>query len=243
MGKYKKDFHYQCLYFTKFNVPKERLEEILEDISKTLRTFNGKSGLICGDFNSKAVEWGHPFIDQRGVLVNEWMAMENLYLINDGRVPTFVRGPQESYIDLSIGTEGMVSTINNWRVAEEIETLSDHQYILFNIGWDHRRSIDGEEEVKKRWDIKKLDREVLLGALQNLRREGVSRVERPEQLINLVTEVCDRVIPKPHKGKRRPEVSWWSVELTERRRECISARRRYSRSKRYGRDSVPCVQA
>lgn len=125
------------------NQTEEELEEILESISETIRGSREKDILIGGDFNAKSPMWGSLRTDSRGAIVTEWIAQENLTVLNWGGIPTFRRRDQESQIDLTLCTGALGSKIN-WQVLEEEETGSDHQYIEIEI----REGRDGDRDTR-----------------------------------------------------------------------------------------------
>lgn len=100
------------------NQTEEELEEILESISETIRGSREKDILIGGDFNAKSPMWGSLRTDSRGAIVTEWIAQENLTVLNWGGIPTFRRRDQESQIDLTLCTGALGSKIN-WQVLDE----------------------------------------------------------------------------------------------------------------------------
>lgn len=77
--------------------------------------------------------WGSRKTDTRGERVLEWMELRKLKLLNDGRIPTFVKGGMESFIDLTFCTPGLADKILQWRVMEEKECCSDHQPIILQM--------------------------------------------------------------------------------------------------------------
>lgn len=61
------------------------------------------------------------------------MAENSLDILNRGQEKTFVGVRGSSIIDLSFVTTQAKRLIRNWRVAEDIESLSDHLYILMEF--------------------------------------------------------------------------------------------------------------
>jgi len=88
--------------------------------------------LICGDFNARSISWGCRTGNRRGILLEEWMGELDLGIINIGNTPTCVRPQGTSVVDLTIGSSWVVSRVKEWKV-EDMETLSDHLYIVFEI--------------------------------------------------------------------------------------------------------------
>lgn len=61
------------------------------------------------------------------------MEAVNLTLINEGNSPTCVRQQGSSIVDLTWATPQIAGRINNWKVEEEVVSLSDHNYLTFRI--------------------------------------------------------------------------------------------------------------
>lgn len=101
--------------------------------NRDLMTEVHDSILICGDFNAKATLWGSPFTDRRGEILRDWMAQWNLCLVNTGLTPTCIRSQGTSFIDITWASPSLYRRICDWSVCEEVEPLSDHLYIFFEI--------------------------------------------------------------------------------------------------------------
>lgn len=213
---------YSC-YFS----PNKDLGEFTEALATMGRSIRGQSGriVITGDFNAKAPEWGHERTDRRGNEVCEWLAAENLHLMNDGKIPTFVRREQESFLDLTMCTEKMLKQVKEWKVLEEPESLSDHRYVVFRIE-EHRQNQEsgGRKNLARKWKIEKLDKKILCEKLKE-KCQGTTQ-KTAEELVNIVTQACDTAMPRTTVGhNKRKEVYWWSTEISEARKQCTRIRR------------------
>ena len=62
--------------------------------------------------------------------MTEWLSEMNMTVLNRGGRPTFVRYNQESYIDITLCTEGAARNLMSWRVSDE-ETLGWDQAVEF----------------------------------------------------------------------------------------------------------------
>ncbi|XP_054002005.1 uncharacterized protein LOC128888865 [Hylaeus anthracinus] len=89
--------------------------------------------LVLGNFNAKSTAWGCPATDAKGRAVLKWAASAGLRLLNRTSVSTCVRWQGESIVDLSWATPAVAPLVSGWRVAEEVESLSDHLYILMDV--------------------------------------------------------------------------------------------------------------
>jgi hypothetical protein len=118
-------------------------------------------------------------------------------------VPTFSRRGQESFLDLTQCSEELVHEVEGWKVAVEIESASDHRYIMFDI---RRRSVDGgglrrptaaTAGVKKRG---KIDYEVLKEELQR----RCASLENPDEkdMEKLLQAAWEKSTPRVHFSSR-----------------------------------------
>ena len=78
-------------------------------------------------------------------------------VINNGQEYTFRKGDAGSIIDLTIASEILASKIENWRILEEI-TLSDHQYITFDVKIQKKGQTRMRRNRRKTWNVRKLER-------------------------------------------------------------------------------------
>ena len=97
-------------------------------------------------------------MDKRGNAICELVARNNLTVMNNGQEYTFRRGDTGSIIGLTIASENLASKIENWRLLEEI-TLSDHQYITFEVKIQKNGQIRKRRNRRKTWNVRKLDKE------------------------------------------------------------------------------------
>lgn len=130
------------------------LESTLYYIAKRIR-LKKENAVVAGDFNAKSPAWGMPNTDDRGQLMTEWIAENNMSIANRGFKPTFQRLNCASILDLTIATESLIGKVEQWEVSEE-ETLSDHNYITFDIAERPPEKIQ-QYQKHKGWQIRKLD--------------------------------------------------------------------------------------
>lgn len=114
------------------NVSLEAFQEYINNVQSAVRRHT-KDVIITGDFNSSSVTWGSRETNARGEIILDWQATDSLILHNTGTNPTFIRGEQESHLDLTMSTENISRKIKNWAVLTDRETLSDHEWITFDI--------------------------------------------------------------------------------------------------------------
>lgn len=218
------------------NSTMDELEAVLDDISKFLRESEKKETIIGGDLNAKSPLWGAPRTDARGSLVAEWISSENLSILNTGGCPTFRRREQESWIDITLCTESLAAR-TDWKVLDEIETRSYHQYISIDIRDREMRPRLSDIGLSG-WNTRSLDKEVLITHI--LERKRDTGISTAEDLIEIVTEACDKAMKRNHPKKKRG-VYWWNEEIREKRKNCISARRKFTRERKRGAGDERCT--
>lgn len=213
------------------------VETRLDEITRFIQT-NRNMGklLILGDFNAKSTTWAERRTDPRGRLVEDWAAMLDLRLLNWGSTPTCVRESGSSIVDLSWASPGILHKIGNWRVMEELETLSDHHYIAMELTRCQPGS-GGANGIGRAWSLKKLNPDMFRAALMAAtwgRNTGIENlVDKVEGIIRCMEMACDCAMPRVGMGKAGlRKVYWWSPELDRLRRSAIKARRKVAKHKK-----------
>lgn len=187
--------------------------------------------LIVGDFNSKHRIWGSKRTDRRGTAIAEWAAADTLTIHNCGTTPTFRRNKQESYIDLTLSTPGVAPLIQNWKVDDESESLSDHNYITMQVATVPTATVD-RPKLRFRAGKAQMFAESLGYELQS------SPQSSPDDFAEIVERTCTRIFRAPT-CRKYPPVSWWNVDIERARRETIKARRSMKRAIKKNRADIP----
>lgn len=201
----------------------EELEETLQEIECYLRIKRGEA-IIVGDFNAKSPQWGMDLIDARGRTVTEWIATNDLVVSNQGNKATFFHQNYGSILDLTLATSNIARHISNWDVLE-IESLSDHKYIMFDVLEGHQTR--ETKSIVQGWQTKKLDQRKLQEAVETL-----GEIENSRALTDMLKKLCDLVMPKKKRGHGRRATYWWNEEISQLRKECLRKRRVYTRNAR-----------
>ncbi|CAH2088396.1 unnamed protein product [Euphydryas editha] len=196
--------------------------------------------IVLGDFNAKSRAWGNPATDVRGRAVEAWALLSGLSLLNRGTTHTCVRLRGGSVVDLSFASPAVARRVADWRVEEEVETLSDHNYIRFEVSTlsSSGNTPRGPSKLP-RWSLSKLDVELAREAAIVQRWasrddvEGSSVEELAGRMRKSLTAICDVAMPRVRRCPRqRRAVYWWSPEIAALRAASIEARRRYVRCRR-----------
>ncbi|XP_053989834.1 uncharacterized protein LOC128882278, partial [Hylaeus volcanicus] len=222
------------------SAPLAAFEWLLDGIQDALSRSPVARTLVLGDFNAKSTAWGGPATDARGRAVLEWAASADLRLLNRGSVSTCVRWQGESIVDLSWATPAASCLVSGWGVAEEVESLSDHLYILMDVSAApqyHPARGPAPGRPPRRWALKRLEKDALMAAAlaaswPDAPAGPVADVDREADWFReSLTAACDAAMPRAKKLPRRAEY-WWSDEIAALRATCSAARRRFTRARR-----------
>lgn len=173
----------------------------------------------------------------KGKLLEGWSAGLDMRLVNTGNVPTCVRWQGSSVIDLTWVSPGLLNRVGNWRVRNDLESLSDHRYISFSLA--SRVSPPRKKIHGPRWNWRKLDEDMLResAAWSCLVGPAIEEINDPNPDLwvdRVLREVCDASAPRVFARKPRKYVHWSTDEVDTLRRITIRARRHFDRSKRRG---------
>ncbi|CAH2098002.1 unnamed protein product [Euphydryas editha] len=216
-------------------------EIFLDDVRAAVCRQSPRAVIVLGDFNAKSRAWGNPTTDARGRAVQAWALLSGLSLLNRGNANTCVRLSGGSVVDLSFASPAVARGVTDWRVEEEVETLSDHNYIRFAVS-SPSSAADPPRGPSKfpRWALSQLDVElareaaiVQRWASQGEDGEGTSVEELAGRFRRSLTDVCDAAMPRARRCPRqRRAVYWWSSEIADLRAASMRARRLYVRCRR-----------
>jgi len=229
-----KDIHIISVYISP-NADRADFLLFLDDLGLEIHAL-GERILVGGDFNSKSSHWGSRSTDARGALVEEWAAECDLQLINEGDAPTCIRPQGRSIIDLTWGSEDICRKVNNWQVRNDIESLSDHQYITMDIGLSPGQRQNQRDSRYPRWSWGKCDADVLKASLcwefMQLPAIGETSAEIiAKQIRKALQMACDASTPRVRNRPNCRPIFWWTEEIDSARKVSIRARRKWTRAK------------
>lgn len=110
-----------CCYISP-NVDLSAFNRFIDGLGESVRDQGGET-IIVGDFNAWSTVWGSRTTNHRGNVILDWIASDNLTLLNDGS-PTFRRGNVESCIELTICSPGIATLISERCVLPEQQSLA-----------------------------------------------------------------------------------------------------------------------
>jgi hypothetical protein len=224
----------------------EAFRDFLDEVGDCIRRCHPRQVLVLGDFNVHSTLWGNIRTTARGRWLTDWAAGLGLAFVNKGAAKTCVAWRGASVVDLTWATPGLLGKIQNWHVAEGIETLSDHLYVRMELALNEKRNtrMEGTKQTgprSPRWRLKDRDKEALRAAPAvsawswDARDTTKERTvdEEAEDLCATTSAACDAAMPRVSRSKE-PEktVYWWNPEIAELREQCSQARRRFARAQR-----------
>lgn len=211
------------------NVSLNEYSAFLNEVEQSVRSTSVPRGgvTIAGDFNAKSSVWGSASNDRRGDLLWDVMSSLGMTAANVGSTPTFFSVTRSSVVDITFtGDIG----INGWRVMDDVESLSDHRYITFELGATVQSIVNPAETSSTGWARKKLNRDALAVFLNSTEFSFPEGEPDPantaaDALGQFLENACDACMPRRPSHHRRRQVHWWSDEIAELRRNAISANR------------------
>ncbi|XP_013174972.1 PREDICTED: uncharacterized protein LOC106123278, partial [Papilio xuthus] len=216
-------------------------EAYLDEVSAMVRWGRPLEVVVAGDLNAKSRAWGSSVSDSRGEALISWIAQHNLAPLNTGSTHTCVRMQGGSVVDITLASPALACRVQDWEVLTEVETLSDHRYIRFDIlpssAPPTSRNIAIPPEIGQMWSLRSLDRETaelaaIVGTWSH-RMEDKCVDDGVQWVGGVLAHVSDcamaKVRPSPRRSNR---VYWWSDNLSQLRSACVLARRRYTRYRR-----------
>lgn len=177
-----------------------------------------------GDLNARAKTWDKKY-NVRGHLLEEWVANNELTVMNDGKTEMCVRVQGSSMVDVTLGTETAMKVFETWRVDANTETLSDHRYIVIQIDSKDRMSRYSRGMEFPRWNTSKINKDwfaaSILGGNWLLEHKIDSLIGKGEigkadyALKRIFSDACDNAMTRTKGGGniKRNKVYWWNNEI------------------------------
>ncbi|KAL0275283.1 UNVERIFIED_CONTAM: hypothetical protein PYX00_003186 [Menopon gallinae] len=136
---------------------------------------------------------------------------------------------------LTVGARG--SGISHaWAVVDDLIIIS--AYISPNISDEEVANIltdiiclnspthtEREPEENHRWDVRRLNQDLLKTKLQELIHEGALEDTSPDNFVHQICKICDVAMPKLRTKKNR-NAYWWNGTMHALKRECLREQRR-----------------
>lgn len=180
------------------------LERYLADVQGRLLQYRSRPIIVAGDFNCKATQWGSAVTTAKGAVLVDWAASQDLWVLNRGTASTCVRWQGESIVDVSFGSPVIARRLSHWYVADNIETLSDHNYIVMELATAPCFGVQqcrDSSSLLPRWSIKKIDVELLQEAASIQSTMAIpEHLRTVDDMVNWLRErihdLCDLSMPR-----------------------------------------------
>jgi len=216
--------------------PLSDIDQELSHIQNSLNTLKPKNLIIAMDSNAHSRVWFNDRDDERGNILNDFIAQNNLLILNNNEtIPSYHTTRGESFIDITLININSAPLVKDWAVLET-ESLSDHRYLKFTIS-DSSPNINFKSTIK--YNTKKANWDSFLSEAQpfvqslSAQLNDISTEVQMNHFIDRfntkLTQICDKVLPKANSTKHSNTNSWWTQELTAMRSNVNRARRRYQR--------------
>ncbi|XP_074031193.1 uncharacterized protein [Leptinotarsa decemlineata] len=151
--------------------------------------------------------------DARGEYLVEWINALNI----SGNIPTFVRGAQTSFIDVTLATQDISRKVTNWEVSTQ-ESMSLHRLIFYEVTTNVNKRI---HPWREQGVINKDEFRDTISLLTMIDAHELGRA------IKIAQEQCTRRLPKV----RRKQPVWWNEAISEARSKCNRLRRMIQRAR------------
>lgn len=191
--------------------------------------------IIGMDANAKSPMWSSPVSDNRGRIVEEFLASHNLIVANGPSGPTFCRflehGSAESWIDITISSTEAARNIHDWRVLSTI-SATDHNFIFWN--YSSLRSNSPNAPSTPRFVTSSANWDTFDGILrQEVPRLAaqLGEVQSAESLDVVIADLSSTLQDACQNSMsyvtdlKRPLVPWWTSDLASARKGVTKIRR------------------
>jgi hypothetical protein len=215
--------------------PSVDIDIILNEIEEFLKTFKPQYFLISSDTNCKLEFLGNKYSDAESDKLLDFIFSQQMFILNNSKKATFNSPLGESHIDLTFCSDTLQKFINNWKI-EDLETLSDHNYISFNI--TSKISIYNSEKPVKKYCSKKADWDLFEKTFVeihelNINIDSIKNGNEIDLYVKNLTdsihEACNRSMPL--KKNFSHSIPWWNKTLDEKRKNVNKLRKIYQKCK------------
>lgn len=198
---------------------------------------NKRPLIIAGDFNAWSVVWGSASTNIRGHILLDSLTRLEVYLMNTGSKPTFIRGERTSVIDLTFVSDDLCTRLQKWRVSDEY-THSDHRAILYELPNRSKTPNGPKNRNTRKWNAKSLDKEAFAVMMRGEELNEGTPNTMADSLMVLVKKACDASMTRSQQARKdHKQTYWWSNEIAELRKKCHRARRLAQRARSNNREN------
>ncbi|XP_011633758.1 uncharacterized protein LOC105424945 [Pogonomyrmex barbatus] len=162
-----------------------------------------------------------------------------LCCLNRGSASTCIRWQRESVIDVIFASPPAAGLVMGWRVTQELETGSDHLYIVVGIRAAPPEVLARQkrhQRTLRRWALTKIEEDALRAAVLAGTWPGQTRVgidDEADWIGDIMERACDASMPRSRPHPRRVAY-WWTDEIADLRRLAVRRRRKFTRARNRG---------
>lgn len=224
------DISFVSCYFSP-NRNNQDFSEFLYRLSCFIHS-TSKPVVIGGDMNAKTAAIGSAVTNDRGEMLEDWIASCHLVVGNVGNNPTFRGGRGSSVIDVTLYSENASVLMSNWRLLDNEELLSDHLAMAYKVTVveSGRESHCIYSGVRWIWTDRDMGKFAKNGPSFVSGKNGSGNLT-PETLMSSIERFCEANLKPAMRGATRKPAYWWNSEVEAARRKCIYSRRKYTRER------------
>jgi hypothetical protein len=141
-----------------------------------------KWGLLIGsDCNAHSLLWGSKKQNPRGDQVENFLALNSLFIKNTGNTPTWDVSWTNSIIDITVTNKLLEDRVSDWLVCTDYNSQSDHRLISFQLNYiSNEQIITTRNYDKANWDLfgKSLNRQIVNGGAKIWNKQQLSLTEQ-----------------------------------------------------------------
>jgi hypothetical protein len=233
--------NYELLCVSVYCSPTGNIESELDYIRDAINRINHKKLIISIDSNAHSTNWFNEYEDERGRILNDFIAQNNLIIMNENEtIATYhtVRNQRiyESSIDITLANLNATPIIKNWQILLSEESLSDHRFIYFEM-LGCAQVVRYKSTIK--FNTKRADWGLFEDLVQQKREQLLSKInsvsdgDSLDLFINYLNEelnnICMQSMPLQNNLINIRANKWWCDELTSLRSRVNNLRRKYQR--------------
>ena len=179
--------------------------------------------ILMGDFNSHHTLWGCIDTNDKGRIIEDFVAKHDLVLLND-KSSTYLHPATGSYssLDLTICSPGIFPDFN-WKVFEDLHG-SDHFPIqVSEIG-------PSVQQHPRRWKLHKANwEEFKIHCEQSIHPNAFEDCENPAELFtSLLYSAAEKSIPRTSTNRKHPNKPWFNDDCKKAIAERKSVLRQFN---------------
>lgn len=107
----------------------EAIDGPFMELQRVLDGFGCVDVLLAGDFNARSGLWHDVTMNRRGVALEDFIVTGNFCVVNEPGFPsTFLTANGNSWVDLTLCTDGFVRLVRDWEVVADLVS-SDYRVV------------------------------------------------------------------------------------------------------------------